>query len=109
MAGAREVNLPGSRSTNLGGPRPSSRCREPSGPGFAQGDDTAVGGCDELEDPILAVGNAYRADLYGPAPEFSAVGSADSNMVLGSDFDNQIFGLAGDDWISAGAGIDFIE
>jgi trimeric autotransporter adhesin len=39
----------------------------------------------------------------------SAVGSADSNMVLGSDTDNQIFGLAGDDWISAGAGIDFID
>jgi trimeric autotransporter adhesin len=39
----------------------------------------------------------------------SAVGSADSNMVLGSDIDNQIFGLAGDDWISAGAGIDFID
>ena len=50
MAGAREVNLPGSRSTNLGGPRPSSRCLEPSGPGFAQGDDTAVGGRDELGD-----------------------------------------------------------
>ena len=42
----------------------------------------AIGACDELEDPILAVGNAYRADLYGPAPEFSAVGSTVQHVLL---------------------------
>jgi hypothetical protein len=42
----------------------------------------AIGACDELEDPILAVGNAYRADLYGPAPQFSAVGSTVQRVLL---------------------------
>jgi hypothetical protein len=49
---------------------------------FAAACAVVIGSCDEIEDPILAVGNAYRADLYGPAPEFTPVTETVQRVLL---------------------------
>ena len=44
-------------------------------------------GCDTIDDPIIAMGNNYRADLYGEAPVFTSLpASAQIKRVVIEDF-----------------------